>query len=93
MRQAQHRSHFGSAASIEKLLALKTEYSDARHPAVRTRSKTGGKALFVNGITTHLTNFHMPGKVRYSQDFTPGAANLLLHLISLAAMPEYQVRQ
>ena len=59
---------------------------------VRTHPETGEKILFVNGFTTHFTNFHTAANVRYGQDYAPGGALLLQYLIGRASIPEYQVR-
>ncbi len=83
---------FGAAMPMEKRLALKAQYPDAEHPVVRTHPETGEKILFVNGFTTHFTNFHTAENVRFGQDFAPGAGHLLSFLISQACIPEYQVR-
>jgi taurine dioxygenase len=83
---------FGAAMPTEKRLALKKQYPDAEHPVVRTHPETGEKILYVNGFTTHLTNFHTPENVRYGQDFAPGSGLLLSYLVSQAAIPEFQVR-
>ena len=83
---------FGARLPMEKRHALKAQFPDAEHPVVRTHPETGEKVLFVNGFTTHFTNFHTAENVRYGQDFAPGAGNLLSYLIGRAAIPEYQVR-
>jgi alpha-ketoglutarate-dependent taurine dioxygenase len=92
--RARHsiEASFGAAMPIEKRLALKAQFPDAEHPVVRTHTETGEKVLFVNAFTTHFTNFHTAENVRFGQDYSPGASQLLNYLISQAFVPEFQVR-
>lgn len=92
--KARHsiEASFGARMTEERREVLKNLFPDAEHPVVRTHPETGEKVLFVNGFTTHFTNFHTAENVRYGQDFAPGAANLLSYLIGRASIPEYQVR-
>ncbi len=92
--RARHsiEASFGAAMPVEKRLALKAQYPDPEHPVVRTHPETGEKVLFVNAFTTHFTNFHTAENVRFGQDYSPGASQLLNYLVSQAFVPEFQVR-
>jgi len=93
--QAKHsiEHSFGGGMPSEDRAALSEMYPMVEHPVVRTHPETNEKVLFVNqGFTTHFVNFHNTEDVRYGQDFTIEANNLLNYLIRQAEIPEYQVR-
>ena len=65
---------------------------DAEHPVVRSIRKPARRCCSSTPSPRTSRNFHTPERVRYGQDYNPGAADLLRYLISQAYIPEYQVR-
>jgi taurine dioxygenase len=92
--RARHsmEASFMAAKPIKERLAMKARFPDPENPVVRTHPVTGKKSLFTSAFITHFTNFHTANRVRYGQDWHPGATHLMEYLISQSFIPEYQVR-
>jgi taurine dioxygenase len=82
---------FGAAMPIEKRLALKAQFPT---PSIRScarirRRREGAVRQRVHDALHQLPHAE---NVRFGQDYSPGASQLLNYLISQAFDPEYQVR-
>ena len=83
---------FGARMPIEKRHALKEQFPGRRASGRAHPSGDRREGAVRQRFTTHFTNFHTAENVRFGQDYSPGAAQLLNYLIARATIPEYQVR-
>lgn len=84
---------FGGDSSPEDRAKMRAVNPMVEHRVVRTHPETGEKILYVNQeYTTHFSNFKSTTEMRYGQDFTIEATNLLVYLMRQVEIPEFQVR-